>query len=173
MMLLSAQLRLRRSVKMKPLDTPQSPDVPRSPGSSVRQLVVDSSRELRSALTKPRLLSKMLPRNSVLLSPNVPASMLPSLSPSLNLPRNVLMSPRRSAPGQEPTQGRSRSQLSRNGAMCLQRNLVWLKYCSIKSITILFIYHDGAEYICLIEKVCFIMISKWTYILVRNIFLKT
>merc|ERR1712106_648969 len=148
----SGQRRSALSPRSRWRSTPQSLDVPRSPGSSVPQLVVDSNRELRSVLTKPRLLSRMPPKNSVLLSPNVPASMSQSLSPSLNLPRSVLMSPRRSAPGQEPTQGRSRNQLSRNGVMCLLRNLVWLKYCSIKSITILFIYHDGAEYICFIEK---------------------
>merc|ERR1712106_1052935 len=146
----SGQRRSALSPRSRWRSTPQSLDVPRSPGSSVPQLVVDSNRELRSVLTKPRLLSRMPPKNSVLLSPNVPASMSQSLSPSLNLPRSVLMSPRRSAPGQEPTQGRSRNQLSRNGVMCLLRNLVWLKYCSIKSITILFIYHDGAEYICFI-----------------------
>merc|ERR1719483_963247 len=139
MMLLSARLRLRRNVKMKPLDipptpsaqsgprrsalflrkvvksTPQSLDVPRNPGSSVPQLVADSNRELRSVMRKLRLLSKMPPRNSVLLSPNVPASTLQSLFP------------RRSAPGQELTQERSRSQLSRSGAMFLLRSPVSLK----------------------------------------------
>merc|ERR1711902_167501 len=147
MMLLSAGLRLRRSVRMRPLatpptlsaqsgqrrsalsprrmlrSTPPSPDVPRSQGNSVPQLVADSSRVLRSVTTKPRLLSKMPPRNSVLLNPNVPASMLPSLFPNSPLLRSALMSPRRSAPGPEPTQGRSRSQLSRSGATCLLRNL--------------------------------------------------
>merc|ERR1719206_1635438 len=39
-----------------------------------------------------------------------------SLCPSLLLLRNVWMCPRRSVHAQEPTQGRSRSQLSRNGA---------------------------------------------------------
>merc|ERR1740128_1162620 len=171
MMLLSARLRLRKSVKMKLQATPPtpsapngprksalyprsqsrssllSPDVPRSQGRSVLLLVVDSRKELKNVTTKHKLLSRMPLRNSVLLSPSVPASMSPNLCPSLLLLRSVLMSPRRSAPGQEPTQGRSRSQLSRNGVMCLRRNLVWLKYCSIKSISILYIYHDGAEYI--------------------------
>merc|ERR1740137_89404 len=135
MMLLTARLRLRKSVKMKLQVTPPtpsaqsgprksalyprrqsrstlpSPDVPRSQGRSVLLLVVDSRKVQRSVLTKPKLLSRMPQRNSVLLSP------------SLVLLRSVLMYPRRSAPGQEPTQGRSRSQWSRNGAMCLQRNL--------------------------------------------------
>merc|ERR1712123_419721 len=95
MMLLTARLKLRRSVKMKLQDTPPtpsapsgprksalyprstlpSPDVPRSQGRSVLQLVVDSRKVPRSVLTKPKLLSRMLLRNSVLLSPNVPASM--------------------------------------------------------------------------------------------------
>merc|ERR1719341_2932808 len=124
-------LRMRRSVKMKLQATPPtpsapsglrrsalyprsqsrsslpSPDVPRSQGRSVLLLVVDSRKELRNVTTKSKLLSRMPLRNSVLLSPSVPAS----------------MSPRRSAPGQEPTQGRSRSQLSRNGAMSHQRSL--------------------------------------------------
>merc|ERR1719347_1586880 len=99
MMLLSAELRLRRSVKMRHLDTPQtpsapsgqrkfavsprrmsrstlqSPDVPRNQESSVPQLVVDSSKEPRSVMTKPRLLFRMPPRNSVPLSPRELASM--------------------------------------------------------------------------------------------------
>jgi len=37
------------------------------------------------------------------------------------------MSPRRFAPGQGPTPGRSRSPLSRNGATFLLLNLDWLK----------------------------------------------
>ena len=106
MMLLSAELRLRRSVKMKHLDTlptpsapsglrrfavsprsqsrstPPSLDVPRNPLSCVPQLDVDSSRELRSAMTKFRLLFKMLPRKTVTWSPRELASMLPSLFPS-------------------------------------------------------------------------------------------
>merc|ERR1712098_1029205 len=142
MTLLSAKLLLRRSVRMKHLDTPptqsapsgqrrsavsprrmsrnilQSLDVPRNQESFVPQLVVDSSKELRSVMTKPRLLSKTPPRNSVLLNPKE----LPSMSPSLPQLRSVLMCPRRSVPDPEPTQERSRSQLSRNGVMCHQRN---------------------------------------------------
>ena len=145
-MLSSAERRWRKSARMRHLDTPpqqsaqngqercvvsprrmsrstlQSLDVPRNQESSVPQLVVDSSKELRSVMTKPRLLFRMPPRNSVLLNPNVPASMLPSLFPNSPPLRSAWMSPRRSAPGPEPTQGRSRSQLSRNGAMCLLRN---------------------------------------------------
>merc|ERR1719186_180992 len=78
---------------------------------------------MRSVMTKSKLLSRMPPRNRVLLSPSVPASMCPSLSPR----KSASMSPRRSAPGPEPTQGRSRSQLSRNGATFHQRNPAWLK----------------------------------------------
>merc|ERR1712131_401053 len=103
MMLLSAKLLLRRSVRMRHLvtpptqsapsgprrsatsprrmsrSTPQSLDVPRNQESSVPQQVVDSSRELRSVMIKPRLLFRMLQRNSVLLSPRELASMSPSL----------------------------------------------------------------------------------------------
>merc|ERR1711981_75196 len=106
---------------------PPSLDVLRSLGSSVPQLVAVSHRVRRSVMTKPRPLSRTPLRNSVLLNPSVPASTSPSLSPSSPPPRSVLMSPRRCAPGPEPTQGRSRSQLSRNGAMCLLRSLAWLK----------------------------------------------
>merc|ERR1711892_110198 len=152
MMLFLVLLRLRRSVRMKllaTLPTPSapngprkcavlrrrlsrstlpSPDAPRNPGRSALQLDVDSRKEKRSVLTRPRQLSRMLPRNSVLLSPSVPVSMSPNWCPSLSPRRNVLMSPRRSAPGPEPTQGRSRSQLSRNGVMFLQRSLALPKY---------------------------------------------
>merc|ERR1739838_656392 len=77
----------------------------------------------RSVLTRPRQLFRMLPSNSVLLSPGVPSTTSPNLCLNLSPRRNVLMSPRRSAPGPEPTQGRSRSQLSRNGATFHQRSL--------------------------------------------------
>merc|ERR1719348_1425882 len=103
MTLLLVKLRLRRSVRMRHLDiqqTPsvpngqrkfvvsprrmsrsihQSPDVPRNQESSVPQPVVDSSKEPRSVMTKPRLLFRMPPRNSVLLSPRELASMSPNL----------------------------------------------------------------------------------------------
>merc|ERR1719403_539090 len=126
MMLLLVKLRLRKSVRMRLLDiqptpsapsgqrrsavlpkrmsrsTPQSLDVPRNQESSVPQLVVDSSKELRSVMTKPRLLFRMPPRKSV--------------------------------PDPEPTQERSRSQLSRNGVMFLLRNLVWLKFFATKIV---------------------------------------
>merc|ERR1711892_399101 len=144
MMLLTARLKLRRSVKTKLQATPPtpsapsgqkkyalyprsqsrntlpSPDVPRSQGRSVLRLVVDSRKVPRSVLTKPKPLSRMPLGNSVLLSP------------SLVLLRSVLMSPRRSAPGQEPTQERSRSQSSRNGVMCLQRSLDLPKWRDFK-----------------------------------------
>merc|ERR1712121_249144 len=101
--MLLVKLRLRRSVRMRHLDTPQtpsapngqrkfvvsprrmsrsthqSPDVPRNQESSVPQPVVDSSKEPRSVMTKPRLLFRMPPRNSVLLSPRELASMSPNL----------------------------------------------------------------------------------------------
>merc|ERR1712111_194266 len=103
MMLLSAEPRLRRSVRMRHPDTPPTPsapsgqrrfamsprrmsrstpqslDVPRNQESSVPQLVADSSKELRSVMTKPRLLFRMPPRNSVLLSHRELASMSPNL----------------------------------------------------------------------------------------------
>merc|ERR1712106_225919 len=124
-----------------------SPDVPRNPGRSALQLDVDSRKEKRSVLTRLRLLFRMLPRNSVLLSPSVPASMSQSLCLNLSPRRNVLMSPRRSAPGPEPTQGRSRSQLSKNGATFLQRNLALLKYNARTSPKQLHTY-DGHETTC-------------------------
>merc|ERR1712130_498848 len=101
--LLSAELRLRRNVRMRHLaipptpsvpsgprrsavsprsqsqSTPPSPDVPRNQSSFVPQLVVDSHRERRSVMTKLKLLSKMLPRKTVTWSPRELASMLPSL----------------------------------------------------------------------------------------------
>merc|ERR1711872_54572 len=103
MMLFLVQLRLRKSVRMRHLDiqltqsapsgqrrsavyprrmsrsTLQSLDVPRNQESSVPQQVVDSSKELRSVMTKHRLLFRMPPRNSVLLSPKELANMSPSL----------------------------------------------------------------------------------------------
>merc|ERR1719260_498168 len=65
----------------------------------------------------------MLPRNSVLLNPSV----LANLYQNLNLRRNVWMYPRRSVLDPEQTQGRSRSQLSRNGATSHLRSLALLK----------------------------------------------
>merc|ERR1711915_311449 len=84
---------------------------------------VDSRKEPRRVMIRNRLLSKMLLRNSAPLSLNVPASMCPSWCQSFLLKRNVLMFPRKSAPGQEPTREKSRSQLSKNGAMSHQKNL--------------------------------------------------
>merc|ERR1711862_1073303 len=102
-MLLSAELRLRRNVRMRHLATPPTPSAPSGPSkfavsprsqsrstppsldvqrsllSFVLQLVVDSSRDQRSVTTKSRLLFKMLPRKTVTLSPRELASMLPSL----------------------------------------------------------------------------------------------
>merc|ERR1719147_50830 len=104
MMLLLVKLRLRRSVRMRHLDIQQTPsapngqrkfavsprrmsrstlqslDVPRNQESSVPQLVVDSSKELRSVMTKHRLWFRMLQKRIVALSPKELASMSPSLS---------------------------------------------------------------------------------------------
>merc|ERR1719288_185214 len=122
MMLLSAELRLRRSVKTRHLDTPPtlsapsgqrrfavsprsqsrstppSLDVPRNQENCVLLLVVDSSRELRSAMTKFRLLFKMLQRKTVTWSPRELASMSPNLFQSCPQLRNVLMSQKKSVP---------------------------------------------------------------------------
>merc|ERR1711931_265978 len=125
----SGQRRFAMSPRRMSRSTPQSLDVPRNQESSVPQLVVDSSKELRNVMTKPRLLSRMPPRNSVLLSPSVPASLLLSFPQ----PRSVLMSPRRSAPGPEPTPGRSRSQWSRSGVTFLLRSLVLPKQYDLGS----------------------------------------
>merc|ERR1712002_1080946 len=142
-----SRLRLRRSVRMKPLATqptpsapsglrrcalwrrsllrssPQSLVVPRNQERSVLLLDVGSRKERRSVMIKHKLLSRMLLRNSVLLSPREPANMSPNLSPSWSLPKSVLMFLRRFAQGPRQTQGRSRSQLSRNGATFQLRNL--------------------------------------------------
>merc|ERR1711970_321440 len=67
----------------------QSQDVLKNQGRSVLHLDVDSRKEKKSAMTRPRQLSRMLLRNSVLLSPREPASMLPNLFPSLSLLRSV------------------------------------------------------------------------------------
>merc|ERR1711902_306833 len=103
MMLLSAELRLRRNVRMRHLatpptpsvpsgprrsavsprsqlqSTPPSPDVPRNQENCVPLQVVDSHRERRLVMTKLKLLSKMLPRKTVTWSPRELASTLPSL----------------------------------------------------------------------------------------------
>merc|ERR1711922_44021 len=127
-MLLNAQLSRMRRVKMRLLVTLPLLDVPRNPESSVPQLAVDSSKELRSVMTRPVQLSKMLPRKNVVLSLKELVAMLLNLSPSLSPLRSVLMYPRRSVPDQEPTQERSRSLLSRNGAMLPLKNLAWHKW---------------------------------------------
>merc|ERR1712106_1241496 len=64
------------------------------------------------------------PRNSAAWSPRGPANMSPNWCQNLNQQRNVLTFLRRSAPGQEAIQGRSRNQLSRSGVICLQKSLV-------------------------------------------------
>merc|ERR1719431_1736470 len=130
MMLLNAQLSRMRSVKMKLLvilpsqnapsglerfalsirrlsrSTLPSLDVPRNPESSVHQQAVDSSKELRSVMTRLAPLSRMLPRRNVVLSLKELVAMLPNLFPSLSPLKSVLMYPRRSVPDQESTQER-------------------------------------------------------------------
>merc|ERR1712098_722691 len=117
-----------RSVRMKHLatqPTPSAPSVPRNQGRSVLLLDVGSRKERRSVMIKHKLLSRMLQKNGVLLNPREPANMSPNLSPSWSLPKNVLIFLRRFVPGPRQTQGRSRSPLSRNGAMFQLRNLDW------------------------------------------------
>merc|ERR1712042_127068 len=130
MMLLNAQLCRMKSVKMRLLVTPPSQNAPsgpekfalsirklsrstppsldvlRNPESCVLQQAVDSSRELRSVMTKPAPLFKMLPRKNVALSLKELVAMLPNLSLNFIPLRSVLMYPRRSVPDQEPTQER-------------------------------------------------------------------
>ena len=77
---------------------PQSMGVPRNPLSSVLQQDVDSGKELKSVLPKPRLWSRMLLRSSVLFSPSVPASKWLKWCPNWSTRRNVLIYPRRSVP---------------------------------------------------------------------------
>ena len=64
-------------------------------------------------------------RRPATLSPKGSASTSPSWCPCSSLLRSVLTSPRRSAPGLAPTQGRSRSLLSRSGAMYQLPSLAW------------------------------------------------
>merc|ERR1739847_158505 len=147
MMLFLVQLFRMRSVLMSHLVTPPSPsapsgpersalwrrrlsrstlpslDVPRNPERCVLLLAVDSKKELRFVMTRPAPLFRMLPRKNVTLSPREPVLMLPSLSPSSVPLKSVLMYPRRSVPDPEPTPERSRSPLSRNGAMSLLKSL--------------------------------------------------
>merc|ERR1719147_426254 len=103
--------------------SPQSLGVPRNQGRSVLLLDVGSRKERRSVMIKHKLLSRMLQKNSVLLNPREHANMSPNLSPSLSLPKSVLMFLRRFAQGQRQTQGKSRSQLSRSGATFQLRSL--------------------------------------------------
>merc|ERR1712168_725160 len=152
MMLLNAQLSRMRSVLMRPQVIPPSPsvpsgpeksvllkrrlsrstlpslDVPRNPERCVPQQAVDSLKVRNSVMTKPRPLSRTPPRKNVALSPREPVPMLPNLYPSLSLLMSVLMYPRRCVPGQEPTQERSRSLLSRSGVMSLLKSLDLLKH---------------------------------------------
>merc|ERR1711922_12015 len=132
-MLLNAQLSRMRRVKMRLLVTLPSLDVPRNPESSVPLQAVDSSKELRSVMTRPVQLSKMLPRKNVALSLKELVAMLPNLFPSLSPLKSVLMYPRRSVPDQESTQERRRSLLSRNGVMYPQKSPDLLKQNEIFS----------------------------------------
>merc|ERR1712106_469330 len=117
MMLSPVLLRLRRSVRMKLQAIPPTPNAPSGP----RKFAVLRRRPSRSTLPSPGV-----PRNPE-------RSVLQLDVDSRKEKRNVLMSPRRSAPGPEPTQGRSRSQLSRNGVTFHQRNLALPKCCVSKS----------------------------------------
>merc|ERR1712126_118848 len=102
--------------------------VRRFPVSSVAHQVVSSSPAQRSALTGRRLLLQRFPRRPVTLSPKRSASTSPNWCPCSSLLRSALTSPRRSAPGPAPTQGRSRSQLSRSGATCQLPSLAWPRF---------------------------------------------
>merc|ERR1712025_67503 len=152
MMLLSAEPRLRRSVKMKHLDTPLrqsapsgqekfavsprrtsrstllSRDAPRNQENFVPLQDADSSKERKNVMTKLRLLFRMPPRRNVLWSPKEPVVMSPSWFPSSLPKKSVLMFPRRSAPGQEQIQERSRSPLSRSGAIFHRKSLAWHRF---------------------------------------------
>jgi len=68
------------------------------------------------------------PRKTVTWSPRDLASTSPSWCPFSSPRRSALISPRRSAHDPEPTQGRSRSPLSRSGATCPPRSPAWLKF---------------------------------------------
>merc|ERR1719309_1799144 len=70
----SGPRRSAQSPRSQSRSSPPSQAVPRSQGRSVPQLAVGSRKALRSVMTRSRLLSRMPPRNSVLLSPSVPAS---------------------------------------------------------------------------------------------------
>ena len=92
--------------------------VKRFPVSSAAHQVVSSNLAQRNVLTGRRLLFQRFLRRPVTLSPKRSASTSPNWCPYSSLLRSALTSPRRSAPGPAPTQGRSRSQLSRSGATC-------------------------------------------------------
>merc|ERR1719330_1152515 len=121
-------------------------DVLRYLERSVPLLAVDSHQQKSPCvMTRPRPLSRMLPRKHVALSPREHVAMLPNLSPSLSPKMSVLMYPRRCAPGQESTQNHAKGLLSRNGAMSLlkSQDLPKLKYylpiplhCHIQYITV-------------------------------------
>merc|ERR1711862_557223 len=98
-----ARLKLKRNVRMRHLATPPTPSAPSGPRkfavsprsqsrstpqsldvqrnllNCVPQLVVDSSRDQRSVMTKSRLLFKMLQRKTVTWSPRELANMSPNL----------------------------------------------------------------------------------------------
>ena len=146
MMLSSAERRWRKSARMRHLDTPPqqsaqngqercvvsprrmsrstlpSLDVPRNQENFVLRLVVDSSKELKSVMTKPKLLFKIPPRRNVPWSLKEHVVMSPSWSQSFLPKKNVLMFQRRFAPDQEQIQERLRSQWSRNGAIFHRRS---------------------------------------------------
>merc|ERR1711922_40950 len=120
MMLLNAQLSRMRSVKMRLLvilPSPSAPSgqerfalsirrlsrstlpslgVPRNPESYVLQQAVDSSKELRSVMTRPAPLSRMLPKRNVVLSLKELVAMLPNLSLNFIPLRSVFMYPQKS-----------------------------------------------------------------------------
>merc|ERR1712107_904025 len=118
-MLLSAELRLKRNVRMRHLATPPTPSAPSGP----RKFAVSPRSQSRSTLP-----SLDVPRNLLNCVPQLVVD-------SSRDQRSVLMSPRKFAPDPEPTPELSRSQLLRNGVMFQLRNLVLLKMLQCSSIS--------------------------------------
>merc|ERR1712060_452210 len=79
---------------------------------------------------KTRTVVQDAPKEQCTLEPQRTCKHVTKLVPKLEPTEECVDVPRRCAPGPGPTPGRSRSPLSRSGAMCPQRNLVLPKETS-------------------------------------------
>merc|ERR1719450_783382 len=116
-------------------NTAQKPNVRRFP---VKFVVLEPPKfpEKKSASTEKKPSSKKFQKKPVTWNPKESVNTSPNWYLSLNQLKNVLISQKKFALVQEPTQERSKNLLSRNGAMYQLLNLVLLKQIRVSKYLI-------------------------------------